>query len=272
MSATPQTRRTSAPHYHRIATSNVPTGSQTGRAFIVAGGSSGLGLELCRVLAPSGATVYMAARSQTRAESAIRENEPHNVHRPPLKFLQLDLADLISVRAAAETFTRKESRLDVLWNNAGIGGDALGTESTPPPRVVWLGSGIIDMGAPVNGVDSEQLETGIEDRAVNLCVTANPGNLNTGAFDNTPSYIMFFLKLFGTIHKPVLGAYTELYAGLSSELKIEHNGTYVLPFGRRRPDGEITCKDILKAMAPVEEGGLGNAKRSWEWCESKYQY
>ena len=39
-----------------------------------------------------------------------------------LVFLQLDLNDLESVKVAARTFAEKESKLDVLWNNAGGGG------------------------------------------------------------------------------------------------------------------------------------------------------
>jgi NAD(P)-dependent dehydrogenase (short-subunit alcohol dehydrogenase family) len=38
-----------------------------------------------------------------------------------LKFLQLDLNDLESVKAAAASFAKQESKLDVLWNNAGLG-------------------------------------------------------------------------------------------------------------------------------------------------------
>lgn len=36
-----------------------------------------------------------------------------------LRFLHLDLNDLTIVKAAAESFAQQESRLDVLWNNAG---------------------------------------------------------------------------------------------------------------------------------------------------------
>lgn len=39
-----------------------------------------------------------------------------------LRFLQLDLQDLKSVRAAALRFMTEESRLDILINNAGVGG------------------------------------------------------------------------------------------------------------------------------------------------------
>lgn len=50
------------------------------------------------------AKVYIAARSQEKAESAIKDLE-EQTGRSAI-FLQLDLADLPSVRAAAEEFLR----------------------------------------------------------------------------------------------------------------------------------------------------------------------
>jgi NAD(P)-dependent dehydrogenase (short-subunit alcohol dehydrogenase family) len=37
----------------------------------------------------------------------------------------LDLADLDSVRGAARWFTEQEAKFDILWNNAGIGANAV---------------------------------------------------------------------------------------------------------------------------------------------------
>ena len=42
--------------------------------------------------------------------------------------MKLDLADLGTIKASAEEFMRKEERLDVLTNNAGV--------MTPPPGSV----------------------------------------------------------------------------------------------------------------------------------------
>lgn len=39
-------------------------GSQTGRVFIVTGGNTGVGYELCKQLYGTGATIYMASRSK----------------------------------------------------------------------------------------------------------------------------------------------------------------------------------------------------------------
>jgi hypothetical protein len=46
---------------------DVPPGSQASRVFMVTGGNSGIGFELCKILYATGATVYMATRSEVRS-------------------------------------------------------------------------------------------------------------------------------------------------------------------------------------------------------------
>ncbi|KAI1303523.1 NAD(P)-binding protein [Xylaria venustula] len=255
---------------------NVPPGSQTGRVFMVTGGNTGIGFELCKILFNSGATIYMASRSKDKATAAIKEivnSAPKNaLGTGQLKFLQLDLADLKSVVAAAETFAAQEAKLDVLWDNA-----AAAAASSP---------GQAHQSAPPNGVDFNALDKGLKDRLANygaskagtwflareygrhhgadgiLSVTLNPGNLHAGSFKGTPAPAYFIMSAF-ILHEPVFGAYTELYAGLSPDLKMEHNGTYVIPWGRRRLDSEITRQDIVKAITSKAEGGLGCAMKLW---------
>ncbi|KOV80043.1 oxidoreductase [Nocardia sp. NRRL S-836] len=83
---------------------------QTGRTVLVTGANSGLGLRTALVLAAKGAHVLMGCRSAERGEAARRQV------RGSAEVLPLDLADLASVRAAAE----RVGSLDVLVNNAGI--------------------------------------------------------------------------------------------------------------------------------------------------------
>lgn len=104
--------------------------SQEGRVFIVTGGNQGVGLELIKMLYPTGAVIYIASRSKERAEQAITDvvsADPSGSAR--LKFLHLDLDDLNVVRSAAKTFSEQESRLDILWNNAGIGAVKVGSKT-----------------------------------------------------------------------------------------------------------------------------------------------
>ncbi|MDQ1304729.1 MAG: hypothetical protein QG671_556 [Actinomycetota bacterium] len=88
---------------------------QTGRTAVVTGASSGLGLITAAQLARHGATVLMAVRDVAKGERARTELVGD------LEVHQLDLADLGSVRAFADTLHRQGRRIDVLVNNAGTG-------------------------------------------------------------------------------------------------------------------------------------------------------
>jgi retinol dehydrogenase-12 len=61
--------------------------------------------------------VYIAARSEERSQRAIKELK-QETGKESIFFLKLDLADLVSVKKAAEEFIGKESELHTLYNNA----------------------------------------------------------------------------------------------------------------------------------------------------------
>lgn len=73
-----------------------------------------------RVLAQHNPTkIYCAARTEEKALKTIQELKEAQPN-APIEFLKLDLTDLKSVQDAARTFLAKESRLDLLFLNAGI--------------------------------------------------------------------------------------------------------------------------------------------------------
>ncbi|KAL3440883.1 short chain dehydrogenase [Aspergillus insuetus] len=91
------------------------------QVIIVTGGNVGLGYETVRQLSlHNPARVYLAARSKDKATKAIKDLQETNPGVADVQFLQLDLASFESVKAAAAEFLTKESRLDILINNAGI--------------------------------------------------------------------------------------------------------------------------------------------------------
>ncbi|NNF00789.1 MAG: SDR family NAD(P)-dependent oxidoreductase [Pyrinomonadaceae bacterium] len=98
-------------------TENIP--DQKDRVAIVTGSSSGIGYEAARVLAGSNSTVIIAVRNlekgKTAAEKIAKEFEDASLH-----ILELDLANLESVRKFADDFKEEYSRLDLLINNAGV--------------------------------------------------------------------------------------------------------------------------------------------------------
>ncbi|KAF8603277.1 NAD-binding protein [Ceratobasidium sp. AG-I] len=90
-----------------------------GQVMLVTGGNAGIGRETCKVLLNKGAKVYMASRCPKRASAAVAWLKETTYGKEPV-YLQLDLADLQSVRTAAAEFLGKESELHCLFNNGGV--------------------------------------------------------------------------------------------------------------------------------------------------------
>jgi NAD(P)-dependent dehydrogenase (short-subunit alcohol dehydrogenase family) len=91
----------------------------SGRTALVTGANSGLGFHTALELARHGAEVFLACRSRRRAEAAassIRASVPGAA----IELVDLDLADLALVRAAAAAFSARGRPLHLLVNNAGI--------------------------------------------------------------------------------------------------------------------------------------------------------
>lgn len=95
---------------------------QSGRLALITGASSGLGLESARALVARGATVILGCRSRARAERARQELLGAVADGGAVDLLDLDLADLASVLAAAQQLAERYGRLDLLINNAGVMG------------------------------------------------------------------------------------------------------------------------------------------------------
>lgn len=90
-----------------------------GRTAVVTGANSGLGLQTAKALAGAGATTLMTARSRDKFDRAAAEILPIN-RRADIRFVELDLADLGSIAAAADRIAAEHDTLDVLVNNAGV--------------------------------------------------------------------------------------------------------------------------------------------------------
>jgi retinol dehydrogenase-12 len=69
------------------------------------------------VLLSKGAKVYIAARSEEKAQPVIDDLKAATDNQAVF-YLKLDLADLDSVKTAAEEFIEKETELHTLYNNA----------------------------------------------------------------------------------------------------------------------------------------------------------
>ena len=173
---------------------NMP--SLHGKVFIVTGGNSGIGEQLTRILYEAGGTVYIMTRDTDKSirviDDILATSKFKDLGR--IQSVYLDLADLSTVANAVKTFLDNESRLDVLFNNAGVGGvpterrtaqgleshfgiNVVGhfvltkllwptlaattqMESVPrnSVRVIWTASIMVEMMAPEGGIDLSQLD------------------------------------------------------------------------------------------------------------------
>ncbi|KAJ7613242.1 NAD(P)-binding protein [Mycena polygramma] len=113
----------------------------SGKIILVTGGNTGIGDETVKQLLLKDAKVYLAARSEEKASAAIERLEAETKRKAI--FLHLDLADLPSVRRAAERFLALESRLDILFNNAGV--------ANPPPDMLTAQNHDLQFGTNVIG-------------------------------------------------------------------------------------------------------------------------
>jgi NAD(P)-dependent dehydrogenase (short-subunit alcohol dehydrogenase family) len=90
-----------------------------GKTALVTGANSGLGFHTALELARRGAEVLLACRSRSRAEAAAAAIRAE-VAGARLELVDLDLASLASVRAAAAAFVAQDRPLHLLINNAGV--------------------------------------------------------------------------------------------------------------------------------------------------------
>ncbi|KAK2592101.1 short-chain alcohol dehydrogenase [Conoideocrella luteorostrata] len=296
----------------KLTEENLP--NQTGKVFIITGASGGVGKELVSILYKHNAKIYVAARSKGKAIAAITDIEQqHPSSGGRLIFLPLDLGDLTTIRQSAEEFLRKESRLDVLWLNAGVMAPPQGSKSAQgyelqlgtnnighflftkllhpalrntaglapaySVRVVWVSSNAIDI-APWPPIDFTNMDYSREEspwtkygrsKAGNVLhasefakktkedgivsVSAHPGMLTTDLQRHLPGWQRFLVQTFLT-YPAKYGAYTELFAGLSDEVTVDHGDRLIAPWGR-----------FIEVRKDLFDPALG--RRYWDWTEEQ---
>ena len=101
----------------RWDTKNIP--DQTDKIAVVTGSSSGLGYEMALALANKNASVIVAVRNIQKGNKAADKIKEANKD-AKVTVMQLDLADLSSVKKFASEFKTKYQKLNLLINNAGV--------------------------------------------------------------------------------------------------------------------------------------------------------
>jgi NAD(P)-dependent dehydrogenase (short-subunit alcohol dehydrogenase family) len=300
-------------------------GSQDGRVVLITGGYSGIGRELAQMFYSKNARVYIAGRSAERAQQAIDEiKAAETASSGTLEFIQLELDDLSSIKASVEVFKARETKLHLLFNNAGVSQPPLGSvskqgielqlatnclgpflftqllqpllaaaaaDSAAPRgsvRVVWASSQVAELSSPPEGIIMQEIHNPPQDRTRNytnsktgnlflssefarrfgsslgvVSVAHNPGAVDSNLLRHTP---LLWYMAWPLLYKPVFGAQTTLFAGVSPEITLEKNGVYVIPWGRVATSLKA---GLAEAMELKENGGTGVAKEFWDFCEDK---
>ncbi|KAF6801151.1 short-chain dehydrogenase reductase [Colletotrichum sojae] len=228
----------------------------------------GLGLQTVKQLAlHNPARIYLAARSQEKAEEAIRGLQTTNPNTTNITFLKLDLASLESVKVAASEFLKRETRLDIIVNNAGImmtpegltedgyeiqfGTNVMGpalftqlllptmretSKVNPQTRVVMLSSAA-HIWAPSNVYDFAELRTTMPHRKTTERYTMSKladlhytKALAERKTDVKGFFLRPFLHVVGIFATPVeKGALSQIWAAVSPGAK---SGQYYGPVGK----------------------------------------
>ncbi len=165
----------------------------------------------------------------------------------------------------------------------------LKTSETDPARVAWAASIVVDAQIPTGGVTMEELASTSPDQQANyarsklgnwllaaalahevggentgrlLSVAYNPGNLKTNLTRHMPLWMPLLVSPL--LYHARYGAYTTLWAGLSPDLRLEHGGSYIVPWGRLHPGPRA---DLVPATRSPADGGTGLALQFKEFCD-----
>lgn len=93
-----------------------------GKTILITEATSGIGRSIVEYLVAQGAKVIMACRNISKAEEVANEiRNSSGVDLKKLTVVHLDFIDLNSVRECAKKITASEDRIDVLFNNGGLG-------------------------------------------------------------------------------------------------------------------------------------------------------
>ncbi|KAG7567506.1 NAD(P)-binding domain superfamily [Arabidopsis thaliana x Arabidopsis arenosa] len=96
---------------------------ETPRYAVVTGGNRGIGFEICRQLANNGIRVILTSRDERRGLEAVETLKKElEISDQSIVFHQLDVSDPASVTSLAEFVKTHFGKLDILINNAGVGG------------------------------------------------------------------------------------------------------------------------------------------------------
>lgn len=94
-------------------------GKLKGKNIVITGASGGIGAEIAKLCAASGANLVLLARSMDKLEQL--QQELQQKHQVNVTINQLDVSDTDKVKEVFERIFKKVGEIDILVNNAGFG-------------------------------------------------------------------------------------------------------------------------------------------------------
>ncbi len=91
-------------------------GNLSDLVVVITGTSSGIGVTTAQAMAATGATVYCSARDLVRGKEALGSL----LDSPKVHLLLADLSELASVKAFADEIKKRETKVNILINSAGV--------------------------------------------------------------------------------------------------------------------------------------------------------
>jgi NAD(P)-dependent dehydrogenase (short-subunit alcohol dehydrogenase family) len=95
-------------------------GDLSGKTYVITGANAGAGFQAARLLLTQGASVVMLNRSAEKSVAAVAALKDEFGAAADVRFVQMDLAELASVRTAAAEVLASTPKIDALICNAAI--------------------------------------------------------------------------------------------------------------------------------------------------------
>src|SRR3954452_17119469 len=161
-----------------------------GRAALITGGSSGIGLAIARALGQDGYRLTVSARRPDKLEEAVKGLTDEGID---AQAVPANMADEDGIKQVVAAHRDRYGRLDVLINNAGVG----------------IGSAIAE--AETKKLDM-QLDVNL--RAVYLTLRECIPMLKEAGAEHRKALVVNTASIAGVRHQPWLAAYSATKAGV----------------------------------------------------------
>jgi NAD(P)-dependent dehydrogenase (short-subunit alcohol dehydrogenase family) len=207
-----------------------------GRAALVTGGSSGIGLAIARALGQDGYRLTISARRPEKLEEAVKSltDEGLEAHGVPA-----NMADEDAIKQVVDAHRERYGRLDVLINNAGVG-----------------------IGSPIAEAQTKKLDMQLDVnlRGVYLTLRECIPMLKEAGAEHRKALVVNTASIAGVAGQPWLAAYSATKAGVIGLSQAAHgelagDGIQVTAFAPGFVDtpmtdwtkGQIASDDMIRA-------------------------